>query len=262
MVLLSWCAIPKRAAAHSAIVDTSAHNLACSAEYFKVATYNIHGARGTDRVRDLSRTARTIQGADIIALQEVHAGWRNNQARNLGRSLQLGWLYVPAVQRWCRNYRGNGLLHRPHIKHWQTYLLPNIAGYRFRVYTIAEIMLNDIAVSLLFTHLHTRQGREQQLKIVLDHFQNLPLPAILIGDLNTKKNDPFLTQCLPSDCTDAISRTLADQDSAERVDWILTRGLNIGAGGFTPPGVSDHPYYWVEVSAVSSNAAEPATTTP
>lgn len=260
--VLLWCAIPKRAAAYSGVLGILAGNSADAPQYFRVATYNIHGARGTDRVKDLSRTAGVIQGADIVALQEVHAGWRSNQAHNLGQKLGSGWLYTPTVRRWCTNQRGNGLLSRYPIKHWQTRLLPNVAGHRYRIFTITEITLGDTVLSLLFTHLHTREGREQQLKIVLDHFANLPVPALLIGDLNTRKNDPVFAQRLPPDCTDAISRTLEEQDSADRVDWILARGLNIGDGGCTPPGVSDHPFYWVEISPVNPTNADPVTTTP
>ena len=217
-------------------------------ENIHISTYNIHGSRGTDGKKDLTRTAGIIQGADIAALQEVHARWTTNQAKELGEALALGWLYAPTVRRWCRDYRGNGLLTKLPLKHWQTHLLPNVSGYRYRVYTVAEIILEDALLSLLFTHLHTRLGREQQLKIVLDHFQNLPLPAVLVGDLNTRKEDPILKQYLPKDCIDAVGSTLQHQDSENRVDWILTRGLNIVAGGFVPPGVSDHPYYWVEVN--------------
>ena len=238
------------------------HSNTSLSKNIQVATYNIHGSRGTDGVKDLARTAGIIRGADIAALQEVHAGWTTNQAQELAQVLTLGWLYAPTVRRWCRNYRGNGLLSRLPVKHWQTHLLPNVNGYRYRVYTVTEIVLKDSVLSVVFTHLHTRQGREQQLKIVLNHFQNLPLPAMLIGDLNTKRDDPVLRQHLPRDCIDAVGCTLENQDPANRVDWILTRGLSVVAGGFVPPGVSDHPYYWIEISPVTPADTEPAMAIP
>lgn len=260
--VLLWHAIPRRAAAQAGASGNFTHGAIHAPKRIRVATYNIHGARGTDRVRDLSRTALVIRGSDVTALQEVRADWRGNQARRLGQALAAGWLFTPSARRWGMNYRGNGLLSRLPVRSWQTHLLPNVSGHRYRIYTIAQVVLNDIVLSVLFTHLHTRQGRESQLKMVLNQFAAMPLPAILLGDLNSKRNDPLLMQHLPADSSDAISHTLNGLDSADRVDWILTRGLHIIAGGFTPPGVSDHPYYWVDVSPAGPLDAEPATITP
>ena len=205
-----------------------------------------------DGVRDLNRTAQAIRGADIIALQEVHACWKTNQAEQLAKATGLGCLFIPTLRRWFRDYRGNGLLTRFPLKHWQTHLLPNVTGHRYRVYSVAEVELDSAILSILFTHLHTRQDREQQLKIVLDHFGILPLPAILLGDLNTTGEDPTFKQYLPTDATDAVGNALGAQDAPERIDWILARGLDINGGGFLGKGVSDHPYYWVEVLPVKS----------
>ena len=214
----------------------------------RIGTYNIHGGKGTDGIRDLSRAAEVIQGADLVALQEVRSGgWGANQAQQLAADLGLGWIYAPTLRRWCRNYRGNGLLTAMVVSHWQTYHLPNVEGRRFRVYTVARAMLGETAISLLFTHLHTRKGREQQLKVVLEHFGNLPVPAVLIGDLNSRSGDVVLARYLPVDHVDAINLVLGGRDETDRVDWILTRGLEITAGEFVAKGVSDHPYYWVDV---------------
>jgi endonuclease/exonuclease/phosphatase family metal-dependent hydrolase len=214
----------------------------------RIGTYNIHGGKGTDGRRDLSRTAEVVRGADLVALQEVRSSARSaNQVRQLAVDLGLGWIFAPTLRRWCRNYRGNGLLTAMHVSHWQTYHLPNAGGRRFRAYTVVHAMLGDTAVSLLFTHLHTRNGREQQLKVVLEHFANLPVPAVLVGDLNSKPGDAVLARYLPKDHVDAINLVLGTRDESDRVDWILTRGLEITAGDFVAPGVSDHPYYWVDV---------------
>ena len=246
--VLIWSAVPSRAAARSGVLnfipDTE---LQRPTKSLQVATYNIHGAKGTDGVRDLNRTAQAIKGADIIALQEVHSCWKSNQAERLATTIGLGCLFIPTLKRWFRDYRGNGLLTRFPVRHWQTHLLPNLKGHRYRVYCIAEVILGNAVLSILFTHLHTREGREQQLKIVLDHFGSLPLPAILLGDLNTTSEDPTFKQNLPVDTIDAVGNALGAQDSPERIDWILVRGLDINSGGYLGKGVSDHPYYWVEV---------------
>jgi endonuclease/exonuclease/phosphatase family metal-dependent hydrolase len=214
----------------------------------RIGTYNIHGGKGTDGRRDLSRTAEVVRGADLVALQEVHSSARGvNQAQQLAAGLGLGWIFAPTLRRWCRNYRGNGLLTAMPVSNWQTYHLPNVGGRRFRVYTVAQAMLGDTAVSLLFTHLHTRKGREQQLKVVLEHFANLPVPAVLVGDLNSKPGDAVLARYLPTDHVDAINLVLGARDESDRVDWILTRGCEITTGDIVAIGVSDHPYYWVDI---------------
>jgi len=247
-VLLLWYgAIPRRAALSSAIHPTGANpGQYFETDSFRLATYNIHGGKGTDRIKDLDRTAGVIRGADIAALQEVHGGWRFNQAQRLGGRLGLGWMFAPTIRYWYKDGMGNGLLSGFPVKKLQTYRLPSVQGRRYRVYTVAEIQIRDSVLSLLFTHLHTRSGRERQLEIVLRQFRSLPLPAVLIGDLNSNQGDPVLLKYLPGDATDAIARTSVINDVA-RVDWILTRGLEIKGGGQTPLGVSDHPCYWVDV---------------
>lgn len=248
--ILFWSAIPTRAAARSGVLDFMPSQQKRSRQSLQVATYNIHGAKGMDGIRNLNRTAQAIRGADIIALQEVHSSWKSNQAEQLATAVGLEHLFVPTLRRWFRDYRGNGLLTRFPIKHWQTHLLPNVKGHRYRVYSIAEVVLDNAILSILFTHLHTRQGRDQQLKIVLEHFGSLPLPAILVGDLNTTGNDPTFAKHLPADAIDAVGSALGSQDTPERIDWILARGLDVNGGGYMGRGVSDHPYYWVEVFQV------------
>lgn len=248
LIALLAGAIPRRAAPSAGIERQPADGHPSGTEQSViVATYNIHGAKGTDGRRDLARTAQAMAGVDIAALQEVRAGWCRNQAVQLARTLQLGWLFVPTLLRWYRHYRGNALLTRYPVSRWQTHPLPNVAGHRYRAFTVAEVDLGRVVLSVLFTHLHTRQGRQQQLGIVLEHFRSLKPPAVLLGDLNTKAGDPVLAQYLAAAGWDALDRVLGERDTVDRVDWVLTRGVSLKRGGFTDSGASDHPYYWVEV---------------
>ena len=43
----------------------------------RIVTYNIQWGKGRDEVVDLDRIARTIESADLIALQEVERHWRH-----------------------------------------------------------------------------------------------------------------------------------------------------------------------------------------
>ena len=67
-------------------------------------------------------------------------------------------------------------------------------------------------------------------------------------DLNSKKNDPDLISFLNKDnIIDAINIALGSNDIPNRIDWIIVKGFNVIDGGYTPPGISDHPLYWVEL---------------
>ncbi len=66
----------------------------------KVVTYNIQFGLGQDGVFDLERIAGEVDGADIIALQEVERHWQRsgniNQPEQLGRILNhYYWAYGP-----------------------------------------------------------------------------------------------------------------------------------------------------------------------
>ena len=215
-----------------------------ASDTIRVGTYNIHSGKGTDGVRDLNRIRAVISDSDLIGLQEVRAGMDTNQASKLAGG--SGWIFVPTLRRWWYDYYGNALVSTLPVLRWQTWRLPNLHGRRFRSYTLAEVKWGASTMSVLFTHLHTREGRLQQLERVLEHFGHLPVPALLVGDLNSRSDDPVLRRHLPPDATDALSH-VRDVDE-ERVDWILARGLDVTGGGVSGPGPSDHPYYWVDVT--------------
>lgn len=246
VLLLGYASVPQRAEPASGAGEPGSH-LAAAPDpgWFTLGTYNIHGAKGRDGVRDLARTAGVIGTTRIVALQEVRAGWLGNQVRELGDAVDLGGIFAPALRRWFRDYRGNGLLSAYPIRKWQTFTLPNVAGRRYRIYTVAEIALGRKVLSVLFTHLHTRAGRKQQMETVLRCFASLPQPCVLIGDLNSGRDDPAFGS-LPDDAVDALARVLSPDDGS-RVDWIITRGLEIRNGGRVNADASDHPYYWTEV---------------
>jgi endonuclease/exonuclease/phosphatase family metal-dependent hydrolase len=249
--LLAWAALPRPLASQRGgpVALPSGASRPAEQSLLRVATYNIHGAKGLDGKRDLGRVGDVIRDAEVLALQEVHEGWcRKNQARVLAKRHGLACLYAPTRQRWFRAHRGNALLSRFRITAWRREPLPHHGGgRRFRNFTVATVDFGGRALSILFTHLHTRAGREQQLQQVLDHFRTLS-PAVLLGDLNTTPGDPLLTAFLAAGQADDALRGIASAPgAAERVDWILCRGLAVRASGSSPAGPSDHPYYWADV---------------
>ncbi len=244
----AYVAHPAPAAFGSAVNPPSAW-LKDAPPEFVIGTFNIHGGRGLDGIRDLQRCAVELRNADIAALQEVHADtWfgRPCQADSIAASLNIGWLFAPTRRRWFRDYRGNALLTRFPVTEWQSEPLVDISGHSFRILTVARLQVGGRELWVLFTHLHPRLATAQQLRTVISRFRNYN-PAVLIGDLNTTRGDQQLRALLAEDgVTDALGSALGDKDRADRIDWIITRGLEINGGGWIAAGASDHPYYWVQ----------------
>jgi endonuclease/exonuclease/phosphatase family metal-dependent hydrolase len=226
---------------------------------FRVATYNIHRGKGTDGIRDLDRTADVLRGADLVGLNEV-AGppfpGQNDQAQQLGEELDMGWLFAPNQRRWHMDHFGNGLLSRLPVGQWTSEPLAydRDASHSPRNLLVAQITVERQPVTLIVTHLDRGEIRVVQLKSVLDEFERYE-PAILVGDFNTTIKDPLLVEFFAdSNNVDAVEAALGQTGDGARIDWIITRGLKVLAGGMEPVGVSDHPCYWVDVEVATTNA--------
>jgi endonuclease/exonuclease/phosphatase family metal-dependent hydrolase len=68
----------------------------------KFVTYNIQYGLGRDGRYDLDRTARVVEGADFVALQEVERFWKRSgsvdQAADLAERLpDFHWVYAPGL---------------------------------------------------------------------------------------------------------------------------------------------------------------------
>jgi endonuclease/exonuclease/phosphatase family metal-dependent hydrolase len=214
-----------------------------------VATYNIHGGKGLDGKRDVGRSAQIIAGADVAALQEVRTAncfGARCQAAVIARANNKGWLFAPTQTRWFRDFRGNALITAFPVKEWHREPLVNVAGHRYRNLTTARLQIGRRDLWVLFTHLHTRTGRDMQLRAVLERFAQYET-AILLGDLNTTRADPQLVAVLQHGAVDAVREVMGDHDRNDRVDWIITKGMAIDTGGMHDVGVSDHPYFWAAV---------------
>jgi endonuclease/exonuclease/phosphatase family metal-dependent hydrolase len=221
---------------------------------FRIATYNIRRGKGIDGVRDLNRTAQVLQEADLIGLNEV-AGpslWgQADQVEQLSRALKTGWLFAPNQYRWHRYYFGNGLLSRLEVHGWTSEPLVHerATPKSFRNRLMAEIMAGAQPITFIVTHIDRGEIRSAQLQGVLREFA-AHTPAVLVGDFNTTAADPMLVAFFAdSNNLDAIGRALGTSDDKNRIDWIITRGLKVLSGGTEPPGVSDHPCYWVDVES-------------
>ncbi len=212
----------------------------------RVGTFNIHGGKGRDGRRDLERTARSLEGLDVVGLNEVRGdwfAWQPDQAAELGRTLKMDSAFAPSEQIGWFDRFGNGLLSRLELTSVQRIPLPGTQRKRFRNAVLTGIRWNGRVVRLLTVHVDSTCDRVRQLELVSDLFLSLAEPALLMGDLNTRSNDPTLQRLL---ATSGVVDVLSMAESIERqpeshIDWILARGLKAVHAEIRDAGASDHP---------------------
>jgi endonuclease/exonuclease/phosphatase family metal-dependent hydrolase len=219
---------------------------------FRIATFNIHRCKGLDDVKSCQRIADAIKGLDIVALNEVGGGnllFPSNQAEELGKLLETGWLFLPNQERYFSEHFGNGLLTSLEVTRWfREQLVHNRERSRsHRNLTTIALQFDGRPMQVLVTHLDRGDIRSDQLHYVLEKFGQCQ-HCILLGDFNTQRTDPRLDRLLQDQrVTDAIGAALGAEDPP-RIDWIFTKGFRVVDGGWVPLGISDHPMFWVELA--------------
>lgn len=220
-----------------------------------VATFNIQTGKDLNGKRHLLGSAEVMAHADLVGVQEVYApslinlaGIGMSQTQAIAQYGKFGWLFSATGRRWFREHRGNAILSKLPISDWRTEMLTDKSGKRFRNMTVAKVQWQGQSFHFMNTHLHTRGGRETQLIEVLQEFAKYPT-AILLGDFNSRITTPTLAQALKDiDISDAIGLANLDLENPNRIDWILTKGFDVTGGKMLEKGVSDHPYYQVNLA--------------
>jgi endonuclease/exonuclease/phosphatase family metal-dependent hydrolase len=153
-----------------------------------VATWNIHGAVGTDgryvpeRVVDVLREI----GADIVALQEVaSAQAHENFLRDLERATGYGIVAGLLRQRHGSDF-GNAVLSRYPVASVRHLDLTVGAHEPRGALDVCIDVGSAVPLRVIATHLGLRPGerREQVRRIVAAVERDSPHPTLLMGDLN------------------------------------------------------------------------------
>ena len=152
-----------------------------------VATYNIHGAVGSDGSFAPERVAGVLEeiGADIVALQEVPLGGANMP--DVLELLQESTGLAAASARTCmisgRAY-GNAILSRYPIA--ATRAIDISFGSREpRGALDADILCHTHPLRIIATHLGLSPAeRQAQVRKLLQVFDTEEMPVILLGDVN------------------------------------------------------------------------------
>jgi len=224
----------------------------------RIGTFNIHAGKGRDDRRDLQRVADCIAAAnlDFVALAEVR-GHRlspnQDQAAQLGRRLEMGWLFAPAGRVWYYRESGNGLLSRLPVSFWQRIPLCRQHDRSQRNVVLLGLPRPEgcpgRTIHVLLTHITRGDDRDRhsQLRAVIAMFLALAEPSILVGDLNSDADDPQIRQLLETPgVSDPVGEILGPE-TPRRIDWIFVRGFHCLDAGIRDDGASDHPLIWAEL---------------
>ncbi len=217
----------------------------------RLGTFNIHGTKGRDGQRDITRVAQCLEALDFVALNEVHGpriGQPKDQAALLGQRLGMASLFAPTVRVWYWRESGNGLLSRLPVTFWQRIPLPQRHDHSHRNAVLVGLKQGERTIRVLLTHINRRDPeRDLQLRAVIALFTALETPSVLLGDLNTDAEDPRLGELLATPgVDDPVGRVLGDE-APRRIDWIITRGLDCVDAGVHKNDASDHPMVWAEL---------------
>lgn len=159
------------------------------AHELSVASYNIHKGVGTDRRRDLARTAAVIAeiGADILALQEADTRFGTRRGLlDLDQIRQdLGLIPIPldglgAAHGW----HGNLLLVRGALV--QNVHPMHLPGFEPRGAVITDLDIGGQPLRVINTHLGLLPGsRAAQARAIIAKIAEMDdRPTLLMGDLN------------------------------------------------------------------------------
>ena len=217
----------------------------------RVAAFNIAGGISPeDNVLDLNRTAKYLHGFDIVGMEEVHGvtpfRWQN-EAEILGGILKMPWLFAPSETRWWHDDFGNGALCSLPIIHWRRIPLSTLLASSNRCLLELTVRWHDRPLTVLITHLDRHVDHETELGAIRQAFYDAPVPAILMGDLNTEGPETALNAMRnDGNVVDAVGLGQSGNPLQPKLDWIFARGLRFVGGGLLANDASDHTLAWAE----------------
>ena len=217
-------------------------------DQLSVAFFNIASGRGQDGKIDLQRTATMLGKFDYVGLAETRGFYAGDtQADQLGKILDLKPLFAPTEHTRFHDEFGNAILTRVNVDHWLRIPLPGTQSSGHRNVVVSTLQLGKQTITIISTHIDRVIDRTIQLQYLFQLSQSIKGPMILMGDFNTRPDDPQLKPFFDN-FTDVISPKLPTPTN-ERVDWIFIRNLDVTDSGLVPNTISDHPLVYVNIKA-------------
>jgi endonuclease/exonuclease/phosphatase family metal-dependent hydrolase len=157
----------------------------------RVASYNMRKAIGTDRRRRPERTLDVLNelDADLIALQEADRRFGSRSSAVPLRMIEEHSDYKPVpldTRAGSIGWHGNALLVRKSVEVLEGHML-HLPSLEPRGAVCADIRVDGTALRVVGMHLDlSGLWRRRQAHFILAHIagRELPLPSVLMGDLN------------------------------------------------------------------------------
>lgn len=204
-----------------ASVGETASDTRTSRARVRVATYNVHGFVGTDRVYDPERIARVIERAqaDIVALQEVDFGRgpraESSELQRLAERLQMRCHFTP-TRDGKRGHFGNAVLSPHGLQLVAEGVLPRRRD-EARAVQWLRVLGPTFELHLMNTHLSVsvlERGAQVQALLGAEWIvqAGTDLPLVVCGDFNAPPASFVYYQ---------LNRTLLDcqRGSVRRCTW-------------------------------------------
>lgn len=215
----------------------------------KLGVLHIRGGRWTDRERDAEKIARCLQGLDAAGLNGVGGerpfSQQLNQAATLAGKAGMASVFAPTERRWWSDWYGNALLAAVPVEGWRREPLPAPRTPPRRNMLVAAIDAPGLPqgrpVRLLVTQVDFGYDHALQLDLVLRRFRELPVPAVLMGELNTTREAEGMRELLAMPDVRAFTEMQPSPVGPRPIDWIVTRGFDLVSGAACATGVADRP---------------------
>ena len=228
----------------------------------RIVTFNVEYALRVDRALAALRDQPQLQGADLVALQEMDAPGTEAIARGLG----LAYVYYPAsVHPKHKRDVGNAILSRWPIE--STFKLPlphrsRVVG-QSRLAAGAIVLVAGRRVRFYSLHLGSPFGnspgqRRDQLEVVLCDARDSPDPVIVAGDFNSHG----LGDRLVAAGYHWLTRDVGPTTRRFSFDHVFVRGLSLeeARAGVAREvkDASDHRPVWVDLDRLVPEGQGPA----
>ena len=220
-----------------------------------VATYNIHAGVGRDGTRDLKRIAETLEGADVVGLQEVDNGrvrsGFDNQVRTLAVTLtHRYWQHFPAEDYWPFGTYGVAAISSLPVATSGGFDLPIVPGHPMRRLAWIKVLLDCRPIHVFIIHatrvddsMASVQAAqiEAAWRILSEQSDALREPVVLLGDFNADSGSPVM-RWLRARMRDVMDSQATERSASVLLDHVFLKGdLEVVRVEVRDSEASDHP---------------------
>ncbi|MGX5691042.1 endonuclease/exonuclease/phosphatase family protein [Arcticibacter tournemirensis] len=209
-----------------------------SPDVLRVMSYNIHHANPPSKpgLIDLDAIARVIRDskADLVALQEVETGTKRSggvdEAKLLAQKTGLHYKFFRAIDYDGGEY-GIAILSRFKLRNVRLVPLPQKVEAEDRILAYVTVRVGKQKLILANTHLDATRdhgNRIVQMQRILKEFENVSLPVILCGDLNSVSGSEVINMLdaqFKRTCVDNCPGTSPQINPRRTIDYIAAKNI-------------------------------------